>query len=190
MVDASRDALARCGLGVADVDLMIPHQANRRIIDAVARRVEMPAAKVFVNVHRYGNMSAATVPVALAEAVEEGRVASGSRLLLAAFGAGLSWCAHVVRWGDRATPRDGSRVDLPPCRSSGLELVEHLRARRARQVAVARPFIEEARPRWRTRRAADCPPGTLLGRCHGGAGGRRRLASPGGRGRLPSRRSS
>ena len=145
MADASRDALAKCGLGVADVDLMIPHQANRRIIDAVARRVEMPAAKVFVNVHRYGNMSAATVPVALAEAVEEGRVTPGSRLLLAAFGAGLSWCAHVVRWGDRTAPRDETRVDLPPCRSTGLELVNHLRARRARQVAAARPFIEEAR---------------------------------------------
>lgn len=146
MADASRETLARAGLGIDDVELMIPHQANRRILDAVTRRVGISPERVFVNVERYGNMSAATVPVALVEAVEAGRVKPGALLLLAAFGAGLTWCAHLVRWGDRTTPRGEARVELPPCRATGLELVTHLRARRARQIAVARPFIEEARP--------------------------------------------
>ncbi len=146
MADASRAALARCGMAIDEVDLMIPHQANRRILDAVARRVGIAPERVFVNVERYGNMSAATVPVALAEAVAAGRVAAGSRLLLAAFGAGLSWCAHVVRWGERTTPLAEARAELPPCPHTGLALVERLRARRAKQAAAAQPFIDEARP--------------------------------------------
>ncbi len=146
MSEGCRQALARAGMSISDVDVMIPHQANRRIIDAVGKRVGIAPEKVFVNVDHYGNMSAATVPVALAEAVEEGWVEPGSRVLLAAFGAGLSWCAHVVRWGERTRPRGEARVELPPCASTGLEIVSQLRARRARHVALARPFIEEARP--------------------------------------------
>lgn len=146
MAQASGEALARCGLAAADVDLCVPHQANRRIIDAVAKRAGLPAERVFVNVDRYGNMSAATVPVALVEALEQGRVAPGATLLLPAFGAGLTWCAHVVRWGDRTAPLETSRAELPPCDHSALELVEELRARRARYHEAARPFIEEAAP--------------------------------------------
>jgi 3-oxoacyl-[acyl-carrier-protein] synthase-3 len=146
MSDASREALAKCGMTVDDVDLMIPHQANRRIIDAVGRRVGIASEKVFVNIERYGNMSAATIPVALVEAVEAGRVAPGARLLLPAFGAGLAWCAHVVRWGERTAGRGAIELDLPPCAQTGLELVMQLRARRAKHLAAARPFIEEARP--------------------------------------------
>jgi 3-oxoacyl-[acyl-carrier-protein] synthase-3 len=145
MAQASADALAKRGMGVADVDLMIPHQANRRIIDAVGMRVGISPDKVFVNVQRYGNMSAATVPVALVEALEEGRVAPNARLLLPAFGAGLTWCAHLVRWGERVTPLGAADVDLPPCEKTGLELVEELRARKARYAAAARAFIDEAR---------------------------------------------
>jgi len=144
MAQASAEALARGGLGVADVDLCVPHQANRRIIDAVGKRAGIPADRMFVNVDRYGNMSAATVPVALAEAVEQGRVAPGATLLLPAFGAGLSWCAHVVRWGERTTPLGTSELDLPPCDKTGLELVEELRARKSRVHAAARAYIEEA----------------------------------------------
>ena len=146
MVQASREALEKVGLGVGDVDLVVPHQANRRIIDAVAKRLGAPPDKVFVNVHRYANMSAATVPVALAEALEEGRVAPGAILLLPAFGAGLTWCAHVVRWGARTAPLGTTDVDLPPATRSGLELVQELRARRAQHCAAAKRFIDEARP--------------------------------------------
>ncbi len=151
MAGASRDALARRGMSIADVDLMVPHQANRRILDAVARRVGIAPEKVFVNLERYGNMSAATVPVALAEALESGRVGPGAAVLLTAFGAGLTWCAHLVRWGARTAPLGESSVELPPCRATGLELVTRLRARKAVHAAAARPFLEEAQSILRTR---------------------------------------
>jgi 3-oxoacyl-[acyl-carrier-protein] synthase-3 len=150
MSQASEEALAKRGMTVSDVDLMIPHQANRRIIDAVGRRVGIDPEKVFVNVQRYGNMSAATIPVALAEALEAGRVAPGAHLLMPSFGAGLSFCAHLVRWGERTTPVGRSEVELPPCERTGLELVNELRARKARHHAAARASIEEARPLLRT----------------------------------------
>jgi len=146
MAHACEQALSRRGMTIGDVDLMVPHQANQRIIDAVGRRVGIGADRVFVNVHRYGNMSAATVPVAMVEAVEEGRVTPGAHLLLPAFGAGLSWCAHLVRWGARTSPKGTSDVELAPCARSGLELVNDLRARRARYHGAAREFIEAARP--------------------------------------------
>ena len=146
MAQAGVEALARCGRVPADVDLVVPHQANRRIIDAVGKRLGAPAEKVFVNVHRYANMSAATVPVALVEALEEGRVRPGALLLLPAFGAGLTWCAHVVRWGERVAPLGRSEVELPACEKSGLELVNELRARKGRYDDAARPFVEAARP--------------------------------------------
>jgi 3-oxoacyl-[acyl-carrier-protein] synthase-3 len=131
MSDASAAVLRQRGLSPAEVDLVVPHQANLRIIEAVAKRAGLAADRVFVNVHRYGNMSSATVPVALVEAIEEGRVRPGSTLLMPAFGAGLTWCAHLVRWGDRVAPLGHSDAQLPPCDSSGLELVQALRARKA-----------------------------------------------------------
>lgn len=145
MAQASEDALAKAGMTIAGVDLVVPHQANRRIIDAVGKRLGVPPGKVFVNVHRYANMSAATVPVALVEALEEGRVAPGAHLLLPAFGAGLTWCAHLVRWGERVTPLGEAAVDLPPCDRSGLELVNELRARKRGHDEAARLFIDAAR---------------------------------------------
>ena len=105
-------------------DLVVPHQANLRIIEAVAKRAGVGMERVYVNVQRYGNMSAATVPVALVEALEEGRVPPGALLLMPAFGAGLTWCAHLVRWGDRVTPRGTSDVELPPCDKTALQLVQ------------------------------------------------------------------
>ena len=144
MAQAGQDALAKRGLAIGDVDLVIPHQANLRIIDAVGRRIGVNPAKVFVNVQRYGNMSAATVPVALVEALEEGRVKPGALLLFPAFGAGLTWCAHLVRWGDRVTPIAESAVELPPCTRTGLELVNELRAKRSGYAAAARANLEAA----------------------------------------------
>jgi 3-oxoacyl-[acyl-carrier-protein] synthase-3 len=147
MSTASQEALAKRGLDVTDVDLVIPHQANGRIIDAVGRRLGVTdPAKVFVNVHRYGNMSAGTIPVALAEAVEEGRVRPGALLLLPSFGGGLTWCAHVVRWGERVAPLGTADAALPPCEASALELVNELRQRRAGFDANARAYIDRVRP--------------------------------------------
>jgi 3-oxoacyl-[acyl-carrier-protein] synthase III len=124
MSGACADVLAARGVSPGDIDLVIPHQANLRIIEAVAKRAGVSMEQVFVNVQRYGNMSAATVPVALVEALEEGRVTPNSLLLLPAFGAGLTWCAHLVRWGDRVTPRETSAVELPPCEKTALEIVQ------------------------------------------------------------------
>src|SRR5262250_3884693 len=112
MAGACEEALARLRLGAGDVDLVVPHQANLRIIEAVAKRARVPMERVYVNVQRYGNMSAATVPVALCEALEEGRVRPGAVLLMPGFGGGLTYCAHVVRWGERTRPRDESPIQL------------------------------------------------------------------------------
>ncbi|HUF70468.1 MAG TPA: beta-ketoacyl-ACP synthase III [Longimicrobiales bacterium] len=98
MAEAADQALARAGLTGDDVDLMIPHQANMRIIEATARYSGIPMDRVFVNVDRYGNMSSATVPVALDEAVEAGRIGPGANTLMVAFGAGFTWASSVVRW--------------------------------------------------------------------------------------------
>lgn len=98
MAEAADQALLRAGMTSDDIDLLIPHQANIRIIEATARYANIPMDKVFVNVHRYGNMSSATVPVALDEAIEEGRVKPGSNVLMVAFGAGFTWASSVLRW--------------------------------------------------------------------------------------------
>jgi len=97
--DSAVDALKKAGLGYSDISLFIPHQANTRIIDSVARRLELDPDKVYMNIARYGNTSAASIPIALCEAVDLGRVKPGDNLLFVAFGAGLASGACVVKWG-------------------------------------------------------------------------------------------
>lgn len=123
MSRACEAVLSARSLGADDVYLVVPHQANLRIIEAVVKRAGIPMEKCYVNIERYGNMSSATVPVALVEALEDGRVAPGCNLLLTGFGAGLSWSAHVLRWGERITPLGESDAELPPCPKSALEIV-------------------------------------------------------------------
>jgi len=91
--------LEECGLRINDVDLLIPHQANMRIITALASRLRIPIEKVAINVDKYGNTSAATCPIALDEAVREGRIKDGDIVVLVAMGSGLTWGANVIRWG-------------------------------------------------------------------------------------------
>jgi 3-oxoacyl-[acyl-carrier-protein] synthase III len=98
MAEAADQALLRAGLTGDDIDLFIPHQANMRIIEATARYASVPMEKVFVNVDRYGNMSSATIPVALDEAIESGRLKAGDLVLMVAFGAGFTWASAVIRW--------------------------------------------------------------------------------------------
>lgn len=98
MADAADQALLRAGLTGEDIDLFIPHQANLRIIEATAKYAKVPMEKVYVNVDRYGNMSSATVPIALDEALELGRVKEGDTILMVAFGAGFTWASSVIRW--------------------------------------------------------------------------------------------
>ena len=97
MAEACDRALEKAGLTGEDIDLMIPHQANIRIIEATAKYAGLPMEKVYVNVDRYGNMSSASIPVALDEAIEEGRIQPGMNVLSATFGAGLTWGAMVWR---------------------------------------------------------------------------------------------
>jgi 3-oxoacyl-[acyl-carrier-protein] synthase-3 len=97
MSEAATRALDGAKLTAADIDLMIPHQANIRIIEATAKHANIPMDKVYVNVDRYGNTSAASVPIALDEAIERGVIGEGSTVLLVAFGAGFTWGSMVVR---------------------------------------------------------------------------------------------
>ncbi len=98
MSEASHQVLEKAGLTLADVDLVVPHQANLRIIDAVGKALGIAREKVFVNVQEYGNTGSASVPLALAEARDTGRLHPGDLVLLTSFGAGFHWAAALVRW--------------------------------------------------------------------------------------------
>ncbi len=99
MGDSAIEALDKAGLDYDDISLFIPHQANIRIISSIAERLRLDPAKVFIDIDKYGNTSAASIPIALCEAVEQGRVNPGDNILFVAFGAGLTSAASVVRWG-------------------------------------------------------------------------------------------
>ncbi len=98
MQNAAETALKKCNLTIADIKCVIPHQANVRIIDALADRLGAPKEKVYINLHRYGNVSAASVAIALDEAAREGRFQRGDLILLVVFGAGLTWASCVIQW--------------------------------------------------------------------------------------------
>ncbi len=110
---SSTRALKRAGLTADDVDVVIPHQANARIIDAAARRLGIDPGKVFVNIGHTGNTAAASIPTAIAEALEAGRVEPGDVVLLTAFGGGVTWGSTVMRWGDRVDPLGVHAGELP-----------------------------------------------------------------------------
>jgi 3-oxoacyl-[acyl-carrier-protein] synthase-3 len=104
---AASEATAAAGLTMEDIDLFIPHQSNLRIIELARRQLDLPSEKVFVNLDRYGNTSAASIPVALCEALESGRVKPGDTLLLVGFGGGLTWAAVTLQFG---VPATGARL--------------------------------------------------------------------------------
>jgi len=99
MADVSEEVLIRNNYSGKDVKLLIPHQANLRIIDAAAKRLGLPPDQVLINIDRYGNTTAATIPLALSEAFQKGRVEKNDLLVLATFGAGFTWGSALVRWG-------------------------------------------------------------------------------------------
>ena len=139
MGDAAAEAVERAGLTLDDVDMFIPHQANSRIIDAAAKRLDLPQDRIWTNLDRYGNTSAASVPIALFEAIDAGKIEDGDNLVFVAFGGGLSWAAGVVRWGTAGVCRDEA------CRGSRSKRVGKLQIRtrplrsqiRGGQLAVA-----------------------------------------------------
>jgi 3-oxoacyl-[acyl-carrier-protein] synthase-3 len=96
--EVARETLATNHLRIEDLDLYVPHQANVRILKAVAERLGLPPEKVMLNLDRYGNTSAASIPIALDEAVRQGRIKEGGLVMLGAFGAGLTWASALIRW--------------------------------------------------------------------------------------------
>jgi 3-oxoacyl-[acyl-carrier-protein] synthase-3 len=123
MEESTIAATKMAGWAPDEIDLVIPHQANARIIDAVRRRLKVDKSKVYVNVHKYGNTSAATVPIALVEALAEGRIEPNDKLILVAFGAGFTWGASAFSWGDRVEPIATLDEELPEPTASGLEML-------------------------------------------------------------------
>jgi len=100
MVTSAEQLLAECGLSIDDIDVYVPHQANKRIIDHAVRRLGLPYEKVVLNVERYGNTSSASIPLALSEAIEDGKLSDGETVLMSAVGAGLTWGSAIVVWGN------------------------------------------------------------------------------------------
>ncbi|MFO0093092.1 MAG: 3-oxoacyl-[acyl-carrier-protein] synthase III C-terminal domain-containing protein, partial [Gemmatimonadaceae bacterium] len=148
MSDACARVMQAAGVTASDIDLVVPHQANLRIIEAVAKYAGVPMERVMLTVQRYGNMSAATVPVSLVDALKEGRVQPGSLLLMPGFGGGLTFGALLVKWGERVTPRRESEAALPPATQTALEMVNAIRARqdphgRSRDALLQTHFIDD-----------------------------------------------
>ena len=98
MVTSAEAILGECGLGIQDVDVYVPHQANVRIIDHAVRKLGVPAGRTVINVDRYGNTSSGSIPLALADAADDGRLESGKLVLLTGMGAGLTWGSALIRW--------------------------------------------------------------------------------------------
>jgi 3-oxoacyl-[acyl-carrier-protein] synthase-3 len=132
MPTATRQVLERAGLALSDVKLVIPHQANQRIIEASTRSLGLGSGAVYSNLDRYGNTSAASIPIALCEAAEEGRIAQNDLVVCVGFGAGLTWGAAAVRWSVPFSP-------APPSRLEGVW--QALLSRSARLRSGARRFL-------------------------------------------------
>lgn len=110
---ALNEAIHKADLSVDEIDLLIPHQANLRIIESAARQVKLPWDKVYVNIEKYGNTSAASIPIALCEALEIGRIQVGDTVACVAFGAGLTWASAVIKLAERVIPEKPKRWRLP-----------------------------------------------------------------------------
>lgn len=119
----SAQVLEKCGVDKDAVDLVIPHQANERIIDTLVSKMRIPKEKAFVNIANYGNTSAATIPIAICDALEKDLIKPNDTILSCAFGAGLTSAALLLKWGERVTPVSISDAELPPCNQTGIELV-------------------------------------------------------------------
>jgi 3-oxoacyl-[acyl-carrier-protein] synthase-3 len=113
MGDAAAEAVEKAGLRFSDINMLIPHQANARIIEAAARRLDLPIDRVWINLDRFGNTSAASIPIALCEVESSGKLNEGDNLVFVAFGGGLAWAAGVVRWGTAGVQRLKDRTQSP-----------------------------------------------------------------------------
>lgn len=125
--DATRKVLEQVGLSVADVDMVIAHQANARILQAAAERLGLPRQKMYANIDRYGNTSAASIPIALCEAADAGLLQPGHRVVLVGFGAGLTWGAALLEWRGKIRPKRNVRWLLAAIRRWWAALLRRFR---------------------------------------------------------------
>lgn len=116
-------ALENAGVAIGEIDVLISHQANIRIIDAMARRLKVDSDHVYTNIHAYGNTSAASIPIALSEALDQGVIKPGDLVAMVAFGGGLTWGAAVIRWGERTERLGEADAGIPGTDKTGLELL-------------------------------------------------------------------
>ena len=126
MAKLAEEALTEANLTIDDIDLCIPHQANLRILEATARRCNFPMEKMIVNLDKYGNTSAGSIPIALTEALEENRVKPNSKMLFLAFGGGLTGAAAIIDWGSKVTSIKTSDATLPDSDKTALELIKEI----------------------------------------------------------------
>ncbi|WP_434926593.1 ketoacyl-ACP synthase III [Shewanella sp. HL-SH2] len=124
MGSLSTKVLEKCNVDKDDVDWVIPHQANERIIDTLVSRMKIPKEKAIVNIANYGNTSAATIPIAICDALDKGLIEPGQTILSCAFGAGLTSAALLFKWTDRVTPINTSEAKVPDCEQTALELIK------------------------------------------------------------------
>ena len=126
MARLAEEALADANLTIDDIDLCIPHQANLRILEATAKRCNFPMEKMIVNLDKYGNTSAGSIPIALTEALEENKVKPNSKMLFLAFGGGLTGAAAIIDWGSKVTSIKTSNATLPDSDKTALELIKEI----------------------------------------------------------------
>lgn len=123
MSAAVEDVFKQTGLSMNDVDALIPHQANKRLIDFLAKMCKVPEGKTMLNIQKYGNTSSATLPIAFAEAVENGMIKPGDTIVSAVFGGGLTCGAGIIKWGKRVTPLGNNQLTLDGNGKSALEMI-------------------------------------------------------------------
>jgi 3-oxoacyl-[acyl-carrier-protein] synthase-3 len=123
MAQYATEVIEEANLAIDDIDVCIPHQANLRILEATAKRCGLPMEKMIINVEKYGNTSAASIPIALTEALEEKKIKSNAKILFLAFGGGLTCAASIIDWGSRTEHLKTSDASLPECTESALEII-------------------------------------------------------------------
>ena len=141
MSAAVEDVFQQTGMTMDDVDALIPHQANKRLIDFLAKMCKVPEGKTMLNIHKYGNTSSATLPIAFAEAIENGMVKPGDTIVSAVFGGGLTCGAGIIKWGKRVTPLRNNQMVLEGNGRSALDMVV--------------PLYEGAKAAWAKRESGE-----------------------------------
>ena len=126
MQKATVDVLEQAQLSIDEIDLVVPHQANLRIIESIRKRFKLKKEAVFVNLENYANTSSASIPLALCEALEQGKIPANGHVVMPAFGAGLTCASVIVRWGDRVTPVEESSIQLEEQEYAAIDLVKAL----------------------------------------------------------------